>query len=198
MPAAGACLVVANHASWKDIPLLAGCFSRPLRFVAMSGVLNVATFGPLIDAYLKGHTSIPAWLRRSLAPRLARFLAPRLNALGAIPLTAGYGLRRRVRDILSRGGVVVIFAQGGLRRGVEPGSFRHGVGWIACTIAALGVDVSVLPVALLGTDRGRFRTKLEARVGRPRRAPAGEGRTCYARLTRQLEADVMRLARITS
>ena len=189
--------MVANHGSWKDIPLLAACLNRPVRFVAMSGVLDVTTFGPLIDAYLDGHTWLPAWLRRFLAPRLARFLAPRLNALGAIPLTAGYGLRRRVRDILSRGGVVAIFAQGCLRQGVEPGSFRDGVGWIACTIAASGVDVALLPVALLGTDRGRFRTKLEARVGRPRKAPAGAGRTCYARLTRQLEADVIRLARVT-
>jgi 1-acyl-sn-glycerol-3-phosphate acyltransferase len=187
-------LVVANHASWRDIPVLAGCLDRPLRFLAFGPILNGRTFGPLIVSYFARYTSLPSWLTRFLAPRLARFLAPRLRAMGAIPVTRGHGLYRAVREALSEGGAVALFAQGGIQRGVPDGSFRPGVGWIACTLAASGLDLTVLPVALLGTDEARLRGRLEVRMGRPRKAPPGKGRGCYVQFSRRLEADVRRLA----
>jgi 1-acyl-sn-glycerol-3-phosphate acyltransferase len=186
-------LLVANHASWRDIPLLATCVTRPLRFVALGGLLNPHSLRPLIESYFDRYTPIPPRVTRFLAPTLARFLSPRLRALGAIPLTSGHGFVRSIHSVLREGGAVVIFAQGGIRRGAADTSFRPGVGWIACRAAALGLTTWIVPVALIGTDRAPLRARLELRAGPPLRAQQGSGRRHYVRFTRMIEARVARL-----
>jgi 1-acyl-sn-glycerol-3-phosphate acyltransferase len=193
VPPAGPCLIVANHASWRDIPLLAVCVARPLHFVALGGLLNPVRLRPLIRSYLERYTPIPQGVIRFLSPRLARFLPPRLAALGAIPLTSGHGFVRRIRTVLEDGGAVVIFAQGGIRRGVAKGSFRPGVGWIACRAASSGLDLSVVPVALMGTDKAGLRARLELRAGPPLRARPCTGRAHCVRFSRMLEARVAQI-----
>jgi 1-acyl-sn-glycerol-3-phosphate acyltransferase len=188
-------VIVANHASWRDIPLLAVCINRPLYFVSIGGVLHPTSFGPLLESYLERYTPVPRRLRPFLSSRLARFLSPRLRALGAIPLASGHGFVRRIDAALRGGGAVVIFAQGRIRRGIAGTAFRPGVGWIACRAAARGLITSVVPVALIGTDRARLRSRLEFRAAPSLSPPPGSGRLHYTRFTRTIESRVVQLMR---
>ncbi len=51
VPMAGPLIVVANHASYFDPPLLSNCVRRPVSFMAKESLFQVPVFAPAIRAY---------------------------------------------------------------------------------------------------------------------------------------------------
>ena len=86
VPSRGACLIVSNHCSWLDPPVLGCSLShRQLHFMAKKELFERRGLGPLI------------------------------RALGAFPVERGQADRRSLRlalDLLSKGRIVCVFPEG--------------------------------------------------------------------------------------
>lgn len=160
----GSCLVVANHASWIDIPALVRALPRPLAFLAKSELGRV----PLLGAYIRGTGMV-------LVDRSRRRSA-----------TASVGA---AAELLASGRTVISFPEGTRSRDGRLGRFRSGAFG-----AALATGAPVVPVALVGAGAvlppGGFRVRpgrIEVRVGAPiastgyapgRRAELAEAARC--------------------
>ena len=97
---AGGLLLVANHISWLDIPLLAAV--RPARMLAKSDIRDWPVAGPL-------------------AARGGALFIDR-NRLRALPETVG-----RIADALREGQAVGVFPEGSTWCGLAQGHFRRAV-----------------------------------------------------------------------
>jgi len=124
VPRSGACLIAANHTSPYDVPVLIRHVPRPLDFVSIVEVFQ----NPFV-AWLYGNMNAFALDRRKPdAPTV-----------------------RKILNRLERGRVVVMFPEGGFRRGeasvIRSRTMRPGLGRIA-NIAA----VPVVPAVLINTS----------------------------------------------
>lgn len=99
-PATGGLLLVANHISWLDIPLLAAI--RPARMLAKSDIRQWPVAGPL-------------------AAHGGTLFIDR-NRLRALPDTVA-----RIADVLRAGRAVAVFPEGSTWCGRSQGSFRRAV-----------------------------------------------------------------------
>ncbi len=86
-----------------------------------------------------------------------------------------------------------MFPQGGIIRAGHQGSFRPGIGWLASTCATEVAELPVVPVALQGMGRARFRGRLELHVGAALAAPRLRSRAQYVAFSRRLESEVASL-----
>jgi 1-acyl-sn-glycerol-3-phosphate acyltransferase len=116
VPCHGPALLVANHSSFLDPPLIAGATTRPLAFVAKAELFRVPLLGSLI------------------------------RAVNAYPVGRGTGVAGAVRvslRVLDRGGAVLVFPEG--TRGPEgmlrPG--KAGAGMLAVLSGAPVIPVYV-------------------------------------------------------
>lgn len=145
LPRSGPLIVVANHLSNADPPLVVGwltpALGRPMHILAKEALF----VGP-----------IGAFLRRQ----------------GVTPVRAGGSdmeAFRAARDVLARGEVLCIFPEGTRSRTGELGEPKPGVAMLATRLA-----VPILPVGISGTDRflgrgrrlPRLRAPITVRVGR--------------------------------
>jgi 1-acyl-sn-glycerol-3-phosphate acyltransferase len=127
VPSTGSLLVVPNHDSQWDPPLVAAALRRrrPLRFLARADLWKIRGMGPV------------------------------LTAMGQIPIERGSGDRGaldRAVEALRAGAAVCVFPEGKLSRG-ERLRARSGVGWLARSCS----DVRVVLCAVSGTtDYVRF------------------------------------------
>jgi glycerol-3-phosphate dehydrogenase (NAD(P)+) len=147
IPAKGPVLITANHRSFLD-PFVIACMARrPMYYVAKE------------ELFTKG---LNAWV---------------LNALGAFPVARGASdenMIQTAKQILARGDIVLIFAEGTRIRPGALGRPKRGIGRLA-----LETGVPVVPVAVIGTEairRGwRIRPhKVRMRAGRALRFPKVE------------------------
>jgi glycerol-3-phosphate dehydrogenase (NAD(P)+) len=144
VPQEGPVIIAANHRSFLDPFVIGTLVRRPVYFVAKKELFRK----PLI-----------AWF---------------LNSLGAFPIDRGNAdgdAMATAREILERGGVVVIFPEGTRTRPGTLGKPKRGVGRLA-----LETGAPVVPVAVIGTEairKGwRFRPhKVRIRCGSPLRFP---------------------------
>src|SRR4051812_13339037 len=135
----GAVILASNHRSFLDPFIVGICLNRPVYFVAKK---------ELFDRRLTG------WF---------------LNCLGAFPIRRGESDEESVetaKQILNRGGALVIFPEGTRIREGSLGRAKRGVGRLA-----LETGAPVVPVAVHGTERARrgwlFRpVKVKVRLGR--------------------------------
>jgi len=125
VPLRGACIVAATHQSPYDVALLMRHTRRLIDFVSIVEVFR----NPLV-----------AWF---------------YSSLNAFPLDRSRPDAKTVRiifDRLARGRLVVMFPEGGFRKGrdsvVYSRKIRRGVGRIACRSG-----VPVIPCVLIDTDR---------------------------------------------
>jgi acyl-[acyl-carrier-protein]-phospholipid O-acyltransferase/long-chain-fatty-acid--[acyl-carrier-protein] ligase len=144
VPAKGPALIIANHVSMIDGPLVSSCVRRIVRFLI---------YGP--------HFRLP----------LVRAVMTRLHA---IPVTAGnrrevVAAIERAREELIAGHVVCIFVEGAVSRTGNLLPFKRGFERIVS-----GLDVPVIPVYLdrvwgsvFSFKRGRFFWKLPERLPYP-------------------------------
>jgi glycerol-3-phosphate dehydrogenase (NAD(P)+) len=143
----GAVILASNHRSFLDPFVVGICLNRPVYFVAKK---------ELFDRRLAG------WF---------------LNCLGAFPIKRGESDEESVetaKQILARGGALVIFPEGTRIREGSLGRPKRGVGRLA-----LETGAPVVPVAVHGTERARrgWRlrpVKVKVRFGRPLTFPRVE------------------------
>ncbi len=124
-------------------------------------------------------------------------------ALGAIPVRRGQADRDALaaaRMLLDRGESMIVFPEGGRRRGSEVTDLFDGAAWLSARTGA-----PVVPVGIAGTEQalpegGRLlrRSTVQIVVGEPLPAPVGEGggrasRRDVARLTESLTRELQRL-----
>jgi 1-acyl-sn-glycerol-3-phosphate acyltransferase len=128
LPAEGPGLLICNHISYMDAPILAGAIRRPLRFVMHHRIWRQ----PLLN-----------WLFRST---------------GAIPIAPGeknpvvlQQALERIDHRLQQGELVMIFPEGRLTRDGSLQRFRHGIEEILARN-----PVPVIPAALHGLWGSRF------------------------------------------
>ncbi|MBX3167232.1 MAG: 1-acyl-sn-glycerol-3-phosphate acyltransferase [Candidatus Eremiobacteraeota bacterium] len=105
VPAQGACLIVSNHCSWLDPPVL-GCSlaHRQLHFMAKKELFERPLLGRVI------------------------------RALGAFPVERGQADRKSLRlalDLLGQGRIVCLFPEGTRGRGGPMGPWHVGVAMLA-------------------------------------------------------------------
>ncbi len=118
VPARGALLIVANHQSHLDPPLIGGFLTRrALSFLAREGLFRPRWFGRMLQSF------------------------------DAIPIREGGGDARAIRAVLERlreGGAVVVFPEGSRSRDGSMRAFRRGVALIvkrsACPVVPVAVE----------------------------------------------------------
>ena len=122
IPEQGAAVIVCNHVSYVDAPLLAGAVRRPIRFVMDRGIYEL----PVLNFIFRTGRAIP--------------IAP--EADDAEVYEAAF---REIRAALEAGDLVCIFPEGRLTGDGEVGRFRKGVERIVAETPA-----PVVPMALTG------------------------------------------------
>lgn len=146
LPRSGPLIVVANHISNADPPLVAGWLTPAL--------------GRQMHILAKASLFVPV-------------LGSLLRRLGATPVRAGGSdieAYRAARGVLDRGEVLCIFPEGTRSQSGQLGEPKPGVAMLATRSG-----VPVLPVGISGTDRllgrgqrfPRLGTRIEMRVGEP-------------------------------
>jgi len=170
LDAVGPCLVVANHSSWIDVPVLFRALPRPLAFLAKSELGRV----PFLGAYIRAMGMV-------LVDR-----SRRRAATAAVDATA---------ELLAAGRTVVSFPEGTRSRDGRLGRFHGGAFG-----AALASGVPVVPVAVAGAADvlpvGGFRVRpgrITVRIGAPIDAAeaAPDRRTDLAEATRRAIAELL-------
>jgi 1-acyl-sn-glycerol-3-phosphate acyltransferase len=135
VPRHGSLLVVPNHDSQWDPPLVAAALRRrrPLRFLARANLWKIPGLGPI------------------------------LSAIGQIPIERGRGDRGALDqaiELLRAGEAVCVFPEGKLSNG-ERLRARSGVGWLAQSCP----NVRVVLCAVSGTtDLVRFPRRPQVRI----------------------------------
>ncbi|MGH7777670.1 MAG: lysophospholipid acyltransferase family protein, partial [Candidatus Dormibacterales bacterium] len=142
-------IVASNHLAWYDAVFL---------LAALPPV-------PMMHSMARRQTVFDRRWKRLLLPRLGVFpISPDQGELDPEGVRAVY-------RVLSAGGVVMMFPEGGYERGRDHSRGRDllplkkGIGHFA-----LEAGVPVVPVALAGVDRLKFRSLVEVAVGPPVRA----------------------------
>jgi len=122
IPSEGPALIVCNHVSFFDPPILLSVLPRPARFVMWYGFYEI----PVIGRLFKGLKSIPIGNRRE-RPEL---------------VSAAFD---RIAEELEAGHLVVVFPEGGITRNGEMNKFQPGIDGIVKR-----TPVPVVPLALRG------------------------------------------------
>ena len=154
IPDRGAAILVCNHVSYVDGPLLAGAVRRPIRFVMHKDVHKV----PVLNFIFRTMRTIPIASEKEDPAMLERaFVA--------------------IREGLAAGDLLCIFPEGKLTRDGEVDVFRKGIERIVGE-----TPVPVVPMALCGLwgsffsregrgmfskRRGRFWSRVDIRAGPP-------------------------------
>lgn len=165
IPASGPVLLVANHSSLVDGPLLFGLTRRRSAFLVKQELFD----GPLGPALLR-LGQIP--VRRGAADRR--------------PLTAALG-------VLRAGGLVAVFPEGTRGEG-EVAAAHNGAAWLARSAGADVLPVVCRGTRRPAGPR-RFRPRVDVLVGKPLRVPPGGGRTGLAAGTETVRAELARMVR---
>ena len=154
IPQRGAAILVCNHVSYVDAPLLAGAVRRPIRFVMHKDIHRL----PVLNFIFRTSGTIPIAAEKE-DPEMFR------AAFAAIA------------DALAAGDLLCIFPEGHLTSDGEVDVFRKGIERIVATTPA-----PVVPMALDGLwgsyfsrqgegafhhKRGRFWSRVDIRAGEP-------------------------------
>ncbi len=143
VPAHGACLIVSNHCSWLDPPVL-GCSLR--------------------------HRQLHFMAKKELFER--RWLGPLIRALGAFPVERGQADRKSLRlalDLLSQGRIVCLFPEGTRGNGGPMQPWHIGVAMLAhhAQVPIIPAALAGTRNLLEDRDRNPARRPIRVRFGPP-------------------------------
>ncbi|ASU78565.1 1-acyl-sn-glycerol-3-phosphate acyltransferase [Actinopolyspora erythraea] len=162
-PAAGPVVLVANHSSLVDGPVLFGTLPRGAVFLIKRELFH----GPL------------GWALGKLGHLPVRRGAPDRQSLSA-------ALR-----ILRSGGVIGVFPEGTRAGSVD--TAQHGAAWLARSTGAWLLPVVCRGTAREAGRVPRFRPRVDVLVGRPLRLPEGGGRAGLAAATERVRDELVGL-----
>ncbi len=155
MPPSGPLVVVANHTTFLDGPILFGRLPRRISFLVKAEVLR----GPL------------GWLLTTVGQYAINRAAPQREVLMA------------ALSQLRAGGAIGIFPEGARGPG-NVASVFNGAGWLAARAGASVVPVALRGTARpVGRRAPRFLPIVQVRVGGAFDIPQGAGRTAIAAAT---------------
>ncbi len=153
-------IIASNHQAWYDTAFIVA---------ALPGL-------PMIYTMARRDTVFNRAWKRWLVPRLGVFpIAPSRGELDRRGVATVY-------QVLSRGGVVLIFPEGRYSRGRALRPLRKGVAHFA-----LEAGVPICPVAISGVDRLRPLGVVEVTVGPPIRPDPPAWWTAQRRVERMLD-----------
>jgi len=182
VPREGAVIFAVNHPNALVDPLLLLCFApRPVSVLAKAPLFSM----PVIGSFVRAFDSIPVY--RSQDP--------------GTDLSKNRETFEAARELLSRGGSLVLFPEGASHDDPKLRRLKTGAARIALGAAALsGSPLTVVPAGLYYTWKQRFRSSALVSFGKPITvAPApleadGEPPADAVRsLTRRLEEELSRL-----
>ncbi|GGP72788.1 lysophospholipid acyltransferase family protein [Saccharothrix coeruleofusca] len=157
MPATGPVVVVANHSSMVDGPLLFGELPRRVVFLIKQEMFR----GPA------------GWFLRRIGQ-----LAVRRGEVDRAPLLAA-------QKVLRAGGVVGVFPEG-TRGSGDVASAQQGAAWLALSADAVVLPVACRGTLRPPGSRRRFRPVVDVLIGEPFALPPGRGRQALAAATEQV------------
>ena len=149
VPAEGPVLLVANHPnSLVDPALVVAVARRPVRFLAKAPVFD----DPAVGWLVKAAGSIPVYRQKDDPSQTSR----NKEMFGA------------VFEELARGAAVGIFPEGVSHSEPSLVDLRTGAARIALgTRESHGLDPVIVPVGMVPTEKGRYRSKMLVVVGDP-------------------------------
>jgi 1-acyl-sn-glycerol-3-phosphate acyltransferase len=165
VPATGPVVLVANHSSLVDGPLLFGLIGRRAVFLVKKEMFR--------------------GLAGLLLPRIGQ-LAVRRGEPDRRPLMAAI-------DVLRGGGLVGVFPEGTRGEG-DMAAARHGAAWLARAAGAQVLPVVVRGTRRPGGAR-RVRPRVDVMVGEPLDIPPGGGRAGLATATETVRAALAGMVR---
>lgn len=157
IPTTGAVVVVANHSSAVDGPLLYGLLGRRCSFLIKYEMFR----GPL------------GWL----LPRIGQ-LAVRRGQVGRAPLLTAVRLLRH-------NGMVVVFPEGTRGEG-DVANAHQGAAWLARTGGAKLLPVAIRGTRRPPRSDRRFRPRVDVLVGEPFAVPPGRSRAALVAATHEM------------
>lgn len=160
VPADGGLVLVANHDSLADAPLLFGALKRDAVFLTKQELFR----GPL-GWFLRRIGQLP--IRRGSADREPLMAATR---------------------VLRAGGVVAVFPEGTRHGGLD--SARHGAAWLARSTDSRVLPVVCRGTARPEGSGRRFRPRVEILFGPPVRLSATKGRKGLEQATDEVRAEL--------
>jgi 1-acyl-sn-glycerol-3-phosphate acyltransferase len=162
IPPAGPLIVASNHISFWDPPMVGSAITRETHFLAKASLFEIPALGWLIKSY------------------------------NALPIHRGRFDRAGVEsalEVLRRGGVLLLFPEGGRRRAGRVEETKLGVGLLSFRSGA-----PILPARIVGSDRVRAsfvrKRRVEIFLGRLLPAvtalPGERPRDAYRRASREV------------
>ncbi|MBW4717430.1 lysophospholipid acyltransferase family protein [Saccharothrix obliqua] len=157
LPATGPVVLVANHSSMVDGPILFGAAPRPVVFLVKQEMFR----GPA------------GWFLRRIGQ-----LAVRRGEPDREPLLAA-------QRVLKAGGVVGVFPEG-TRGAGDVSEAQRGAAWLARSAGAVVVPVACRGTRRPEGSGRRFRPVVDVLVGEPFEVPAERGRQALEKATEQV------------
>ena len=168
VPMEGALVVVANHGSHLDPPLLGHALGRPVAFMAKAELFRVPLLGPII------------------------------RACGAYPVARGASDREAIRtatDRLEQGWATGVFLDGTRQADGRVNDPQPGAALLAARAGAPLLPVAIINShRALGTGQGLPRlVPVHIRIGTPIPPPASRRRADLDGVTRQVQEQINRM-----
>ena len=168
VPSEGALVVVANHGSHLDPPLLGHALGRPVAFMAKAELFRVPLLGPII------------------------------RACGAYPVARGASDREAIRtatDRLQQGWATGVFLDGTRQPDGRVNDPQPGATLLAARAGASLLPVAIINShRALGPGQSRPRlVPVHIRIGRPVPPPASRRRPDLDATTRAVQAEINRM-----
>ncbi len=168
VPMDGALVVVANHGSHLDPPLLGHALGRPVAFMAKAELFQVPLLGPII------------------------------RACGAYPVTRGASDREAIRtatDRLLQGWATGVFIDGSRQSDGRVNQPRPGAALLAARAGVPLLPVAIINShRALGTGQSRPRlVPIHIRIGQPIPPPASRSREDLQAVTLACQAQINEL-----
>lgn len=167
VPPQGGLVVVANHGSYLDPPLLSCAVRRPVAFMAKEELFRVPLLGPLI------------------------------RACGAYPVARGCGDRQALRTAcvrLQEGWATGVFLDGTRQADGRVTKPQQGAALLAARTGLPLLPVAIINShRALGRDGGLRLVPVHVRIGTPIPAPASTNRADLEAVTEAAQAQINRL-----
>lgn len=186
IPQHGPLLLAANHPNdLADVSVILGSVSRKVSFVATVS----ATEQPFVGWAFQRMGVIPVHRIRDVRKAMAR---------GEDSAEANRQAFSKVKQVLSEGGCVCVFPEGGVHNEHRIGKLRTGLARMALESAETIPDLTILPLGLVWEDPYSLRSSVDLTTGTPIKVDQAVGESGLApdvALTERISDGLMEITR---